>query len=405
MNSIMYLPGLKEVIITGIEEQEDRLVLHAELEVRIHACPSCGSRTRKVHDYRVRKVGHLKLFERLTTIFYRQRRYACQKCRKRFSEKNPIVGRYQRFTKEWNQAVSLRCVKAKTFKEMAVSFGASATTITRRFDGLAEKEMTSPGKLPKAIAIDEYKGDTSAGKYQVIIADAATRQPIDVLPDRKVETVKSYLQQHGGAVEVVVMDMSYTFKSAVKKALGNPVIVADRFHFVRYVHWALERIRVRVQKEFSEYDRKKCKRMRHVFHKQSDQLTEKQKWYLDRYLNMHPSLRKAYELKEAFKKWFNDAKTAGLDGIAEIKQELQGFYELIEESGLEEFRKTRDTLRNWQVEILNSFAFGYSNGFLEAINNTTKVLKRNAYGYRNFDRMRARILLKWKYRELEIHVA
>jgi len=38
------------------------------------------------------------------------------------------------------------------------------------------------------------------------------------------------------------------------------------------------------------------------------------------------------------------------------------------------------------MEILNSFIFGCTNGFLEGINNHTKVMKRNAYGFRNFER-------------------
>jgi len=46
------------------------------------------------------------------------------------------------------------------------------------------------------------------------------------------------------------------------------------------------------------------------------------------------------------------------------------------------------TLKNWQVEVLNSFVFNYSNGFLEGINNKTKVMKRNAYGFRRFDHAR-----------------
>lgn len=401
----MYLPGLKDAKVTGMEKRPDGMDIHVEMEICPHECPECGSWTQKVHDYRIRRIGHLKLFERMTRLVYNRRRYVCRKCGKRFSERNPFVGRYQRFSVEWNQAVGLRSVKVKTFKEAAVSFGTSASTITRRFDALAASVMKEPGKLPKAIAIDEYKGDTRAGKYQVVIANAETREPIDILPDRRLKTVEDYLRKHGEKVEVVVMDMSHTFKSAVRKALDKPVIVADRFHFVRYVHWALERVRIRVQKDFSDYDRKRCKKKRRVFHKDSGKLSDEERKILDRYLKMHPDLRTAYDLKETFKQWFKKAKSVGQKKIARVKKALHHFYGLIESAGLTEFKKTRSTLQNWETEILNSFVFGYSNGFLEAINNTTKVLKRNAYGYRNFNRMRARILLSHEYKELEIHVA
>lgn len=59
---------------------------------------------------------------------------------------------------------------------------------------------------------------------------------------------------------------------------------------------------------------------------------------------------------------------------------------------------------NRQVEILNSFSFGYSNGFLEGINNQTKVMKRNAYDFRRFDHFRAKILLNLKYKEIGVHL-
>ncbi len=54
------------------------------------------------------------------------------------------------------------------------------------------------------IAIDEYKGATKAGKYQLIIADGETKEPIDILPNQKKKTIKDYLQKHGTNVDVVI---------------------------------------------------------------------------------------------------------------------------------------------------------------------------------------------------------
>lgn len=283
MNFTIKIPGLEDVWITKVEKMEDRIALHVEMAVKVHKCPSCGERTKKIHDYRIQKIKHLKWFERLTYLFYKKRRYACS-CGKRFAEDNPFVHRYQRLSIEWNQAVSVRIVQAKTFKETAQQFGVSVSTVMRRFDRLAVKEMTEVQELPRVIAIDEYKGDTKEGKYQLIIADGETKEPIDILPNRKKKTIKDYLQKHGTNVEVVIMDMSPSFKAAVRKALGKPVIVADRFHFCRYIYWALDGVRRRIQSDWNDYDRKKCKRMRYVFYKDSAKLTEEDRWYLDRYL-------------------------------------------------------------------------------------------------------------------------
>ncbi|MDD1505937.1 ISL3 family transposase, partial [Lysinibacillus sp. CNPSo 3705] len=272
MNFNMNIPGLKDVEITKVEEVGDRIALYVQLPKCTHQCPVCKKQTSKVHDYRIQKINHLKWFERLTILFYKRRRYACD-CGKRFSEKSPFVDKYQRYSKEWNQVVSIRAIKAKTFKEAAEVLGTSTTTVIRRFKKVANKQLVEGVRLPKAIAIDEYKGDTDAGTYQLIIANAETREPIDILPNRKKETIKNYLSQYGADVEIVVMDMNPSFKAAVRQSLGRPVIVADRFHFSRYIYWAMDEVRRQVQKEWDKYNRTKCKRMRHVFYKRASKLS------------------------------------------------------------------------------------------------------------------------------------
>ncbi|MFE7065215.1 ISL3 family transposase [Sutcliffiella sp. NPDC057660] len=404
MNSNIKLPGFEEVIVMKMEEVEEKLTIHVEMPVKPHLCPLCKSPTEKIHDYRVQKIKHLKIFERQTLLFYRRRRYVCE-CGKKFAEKTPLVKRYQRLSVELNQAIKIRSIKGKTFKETAEVYGASSSTVVRRFDQLAESTVNEEAKeLPKVIAIDEYKGDTREGKYQLIIANGITKEPIDILPNRYKNTIKHYLRKFGAKVEVVVMDMSHSFKAAVQQALGKPVIVADRFHFVRYIYWAMDGVRRRVQSGWHDYDRKKCKRMRHVFYKRSNKLTEDDKWYLRRYLDLSPELQKAYELKEQFCLWFDEAKQNGEKDILQTKNALHGFYELVNQADIPEFAKAVQTIKNWQIEILNSFSYNYSNGFLEGINNLTKVMKRNAFGFRSFKRFRAKILLTHKYKRLGTHI-
>lgn len=60
--------------------------------------------------------------------------------------------------------------------------------------------------------------------------------------------------------------------------------------------------------------------------------------------------------------------------------------------GIPQFERCAKTMSNWITGILNSFSSKITNGFTEGCNNKIKVLKRNAYGYRNFKRFRNRIL-------------
>jgi transposase len=95
----------------------------------------------------------------------------------------------------------------------------------------------------------------------------------------------------------------------------------------------------------------------------------------------------------------------GPDQIGLVKEELMEFYHLVEASAIPEMVSAIKTFQNWQKEILNSFVYGYSNGFLEGINNSTKVLKRNAFGYRSCERFRAKILLSHQYKGIGIHIS
>ena len=71
-------------------------------------------------------------------------------------------------------------------------------------------------------------------------------------------------------------------------------------------------------------------------------------------------------------------------------------------SGLNEYVKCSNTMINWQRGILNSFEHPYTNGFTEGCNNKIKVLKRNAYGYRNFKRFRNRILHIFNHKNTDL---
>ncbi len=71
------IPGLKDVIIEKIEGIGGRTTLYVTLQRKSHLCHTCGRKTEKIHDYHMRKVKHVKWFERLTVWFYKRRRYAC----------------------------------------------------------------------------------------------------------------------------------------------------------------------------------------------------------------------------------------------------------------------------------------------------------------------------------------
>lgn len=97
-------------------------------------------------------------------------------------------------------------------------------------------------------------------------------------------------------------------------------------------------------------------------------------------------IRLAYILKEKFMGFVN----SGSSSEAEVK--LSQWLELVKQYNISEFSYLARTILNWKQEFLNSFDVPYTNGCIEGFNNKIKVIKRNAFGFKNFNRFRTRIL-------------
>ena len=79
--------------------------------------------------------------------------------------------------------------------------------------------------------------------------------------------------------------------------------------------------------------------------------------------------------------------------VDDAKRQLVDFIELCKESQIDEFITVANTIDNWLEYIVNSFIDKrFTNGYTEGINNKIKVIKRNAFGYKNFDFFRRRVL-------------
>lgn len=65
----------------------------------------------------------------------------------------------------------------------------------------------------------------------------------------------------------------------------------------------------------------------------------------------------------------------------------------IARGSIPEFKEILSIFSNWREEILNYFDYRITNGFVEGKNNRIKTIKRMAYGYRNMDNFRMRILV------------
>ena len=376
------LLNLEDVIITNIENNSDQLHIYIELPRGKHVCPVCGAETDRVHDYRWQTIKDIPL-GRDTFLHLRKRRYRCD-CGKRFFEKNTFLPRYYRVTSRLVADIIFAFKKTVSAKEIGCRYNVSGVTAMRYFN-LFNKKLT---KLPEVISLDEFKGNSGGQKYNSIVVDPKEKVVLDILPNRFENDLVKFFAQFPNKTQVkyFICDMNPHFRQVAKICFPQAMIVADKYHVIRQVYWAMEKVRKNEQIKLSAHFRKYFKKSRNLLMKRQEKLSDDEKNQLSLMFEIAPRLADAYRLK-------NDFLTAiRSNSSQEGKQKLIDWLYSVEVMDMPEFYDCTKAFHNWFREILNSMDVPWTNGYIEGCNNKTKVLKRVAYGMRNFNNFRKRIL-------------
>ena len=383
---ITELLELEDIILKDFSFTDTEIHLSFSLKRKPTICPCCGFITEQIHDYRPSTIKDLPMMGKRLFLHYNKRRYHCPACNKHFYEPFHLVPKYCRITTRL-AFFSLEMLKNLYSVRSAATFlGISDSTIFRR---LKDVRYPMPDKLPTVLSIDEFRGNSGGQKFHAILTDAHNHELFDILPTRSQTDLMLYLNTFKNKKEVryLVTDMNRVYKDLAVQYFPNATIVIDKFHVVRYATWALENVRKRVQKQMLPSKRKYFKRSRRLLLSHKEKLNEENLLALEVMLSQSNDLAVAYHLKELF---FDFMKSPDR---TEAGRRLKFFILAAEASNLPEFNACLTMLRNWSKYILNAFDCPYTNGYTEGTNNAIKVIKRNAFGYRNFRNFRNRIFL------------
>jgi len=385
-NSISKLLNLKDIIVKNISHSDSKVLIYIETTKKFSCCPSCSSLTNRVHDYRPQKIKDFPIMYKDTFLILRKRRYACS-CGKRFYENYDFLPKFSRMTNRLVSYIIEELRNSVPFTLVAKKSNLSTTTVSRIFDYV---NYSKPLKLPEALSIDEFKGNSGGHKYQCILVDPVKRKILDILPTRYqcdlINYFKQYSRQERCKVKFFICDMWRTYAELAKVFFPNAAIIVDKYHFIRQVSWALENVRKNVQKTMPANLRKYYKRSKRLLTKPSYKLNTEEKAEVQLMILYNENLRRAYILKERFYELCHENK------YEKQRKAFSRWIEMAENSGIVEFKKCTKTFHNWSKEILNAFKYGYTNGPTEGFNNKIKVIKRVSYGILNFNRLRNKIL-------------
>ena len=182
------------------------------------------------------------------------------------------------------------------------------------------------------------------------------------------------------------MDMWDPYIASVKQNCPLAEIVFDKFHVSKKVNEALDKVR---KQEFAKAGTEKKKEMKHkrfVILKRNKNLEPKQKEDLKSIMKRNKRLYKAYLLKEQIADILDEPKEKN------AVNRLQKWMKNVKKSRLPQFKKTLQTIQNYLYGILNYFKHKITNAASEAFNNKIGLLKRRAYGYRDLEYFKLKII-------------
>ena len=357
--------GLQGVKVTNIESNTKTLTIYASMERQEHFCIACGSATNTIHDYRTQTIKDIPAFGKTVTIVLRKRRYRCPHCGKRFFENNSFLPKYHRMTCRLAAFIIDKLRNERSFTSVSREVNLSVSTVIRIFDIVSYPKAT----LSSALAIDEFKGNTHGEKYQCILTDPEKKVVLDILPMRYGHYLSKYFKEFSAAdrsqVKYFVSDMWKPYSEISSVWFKNATQIVDKYHWIRQVIWAFERVR-----------------------------KEEQKLPVRVMLDCSVNLSRAHWYKEKFLQIL-DSKDLDV-----ARSAMAEWIQTATHCDVSHMQKCAQTMQNWYSGIMNSFSSPLTNGFTEGCNNKIKVLKRNAYGYKNFNRFRNRILHIFSHQSL-----
>ena len=235
------LPGC---VVTGTSSYDQTLVIDAQATTTDRVCPTCQYRATRVHSRYLRTPRDLPISSQRVQLRLVVRRFFCDdpNCpRKTFAEALPdlLPRKAQRTTRLTATLYDLGAEAGGTsgaYLAERLRIRTSPDTIVR----VLRRQAQPIAPTPHVLGVDEFA--LQKGRiYGTILVAIERSAPIDLLPDRKPETLARWLQEHTG-VAVITRDRSTEFTRGATDGAPNAVQVADRWHLLTNLREAMERM-------------------------------------------------------------------------------------------------------------------------------------------------------------------
>ena len=298
------------------------------------------------------------------------------------------------YTKRFAHYVGKRC-RSSTIKDIAKELKLDWHTVKDLDKEYMTKLLEKTGvPAPTMIGVDEIsirKGHT----YRIVVSDLELRRPIWFGgEDRSTESMDTFYAWLGPKksrkIKLAVMDMWKPFAISLRKEGHAPqaVILFDKFHVMKHLGEALDAVRKSEYRRLSGKDRAFIKGQRYTLLSNRENLTQDGRASLKKLLAANKRLQTAYLLKESFDRLWTYRSEAWM------RKFFDNWKDSLKWQRLGPFVKFAAMVeRNWEgLAEYSRLDVKPLLGFVEGLNTKIRVIQRRAYGLRDEEYLRLKVL-------------
>ena len=320
------------------------------------------------------------------------RRVFCRRCRKVKQETLEWLADSPFYTKRFAFYIGRRC-RGSSIRDVAKEFHLDWKTVKALEKQYMQEQLRRVGTPgPKVIGVDEVsirKGHT----YRIVVSDLERKRPIwfggEDRSEKSMDLFYRWLgEKKSKGIQLAVMDMWKAFHNSTRKHVPQAAILFDKFHVIRHLNEALDKVRKIEYARLSGKNRRFIKGQKYTLLSRRENLDTEGRVALRTLLKANKRLNVAYLLKESFgqlweyKKegwarkffdnWRSSLKWQRLKTYEEFAQMIESHWD-----GIAAFIQSEDKV---------------SLGFVEGLNNKIRVIQRRAYGLRDGEYLRLKVL-------------
>jgi transposase len=383
--------GIRGYEYTRTDYQNGQVIFTIHQDPKTCRCAACGSPDVHSRGRVERRFRSLPIGSRATFVDLPIPRVECQACGVVRQVEIPFADARRTYTCSFER-YALELSRRMTIRDVAKHLGVSWDVIKE----IQKRDLSRRYAKPKLkhlrhIAIDEIaigKGH----RYLTIVLDLESGAVVFVGDGKGADALKPFwkrLRSSKAKIQAVAMDMSAAYRGAVSTHLPEAKIVFDRFHVMKLFNEKLSDLRRALYHEATDVMQKKVlKGTRWLLLKGAENLDEErdEKTKLKEALALNQSLAVAYYLKEDLREfWEQPGKKFGT-------LFLDGWIKRAEASGIKILQQMAKTLAVHRSGLLAYYDVMITSGPMEGTNNKIKTMKRQAYGFRDKEFLKLKIL-------------